>query len=261
MNKNRIFAMVLRYTINMKHNFDRLTDMFYWPAMDLLIWGLTGLYLAQITKTSANYLFVILSGLVFWVVIWRAQYEITTNFLSELWDRNIVNLFTTPLNLTEWMSAFIIFGFLKTLVSVSFSALLAFLFYHYNVFSFGWYMPLFIISLLMTGWATGFVVAAILVRYGQKLQTLAWAGVALIAPFSALYYPVSVLPHWAQTIAWYIPSTYIFEALRQSLFTGHVSFDKLMISFVLNVIYLVISLWFFVFMFNKSRKLGLGRLI
>src|SRR3990167_9469216 len=103
MNLNRIWAMVLRYFINMRHNLDRLSDMFYWPAMDLLIWGITGLYLAQLIPGSSNYLFVILSGLIFWIVIWRAQYEITTNLLLEFWDRNIVNLFTTPLTIAEWI--------------------------------------------------------------------------------------------------------------------------------------------------------------
>lgn len=261
MNSNRIWAVVYRYAIYMRHNLDRISDMFYWPAIDLFIWGITGLYLAQFTPNATNYLFVVLSGLVFWIVIWRAQYEITTNLLAELWDRNIVNLFTTPLTIAEWISAFMIFGLMKTIVSVAFSATLAFLFYHYNIFSFSWYLPLFILSLLITGWTGGFIAAAFIVRYGQKLQQLAWAGIALIAPFSAVYYPLSILPHWAQTVAYFIPSTYIFEAIRQSLFTGTVSYDKLVISFGLNIVYFIFSICFFVRMFNKSRKLGLGRLI
>lgn len=260
-NFNRVWALVLRYIINMRHNYDRLTDMFFWPAMDFFLWGLTGLYLAQSTSKSLNYLFVILSGLVFWIVIWRAQYEITVNLLAELSDRNIVNLFTTPLKLSEWIGAFIVMGFLKTIVSVAFSALLSFVFYQYNIFLFGGYLAIFIFNLLLTGWACGFIVGAFLIRYGQKIQTLAWLGVMIIAPFSAIYYPVSILPHWAQTVAYFIPSTYIFEEIRRVLFTGMVSYDKLLISFALNIVYFSISIWFFVWMFNKSRKLGLGRLI
>jgi ABC-2 type transport system permease protein len=245
----------------MRHSLDRLTDMFYWPAMDLLIWGLTGLYLAQLTNKSHTYLFVILSGLVFWIVIWRAQYEITTNLLAEIWDRNIVNLFTTPLRLSEWIIAFMIIGVIKIVISFTFSAALAFFIYGYSVFSLGGYLFLYIFSLLLTGWWSGFIVAAILVRYGQKLQTIAWAGVALIAPFSAVYYPLSVLPAWAQKISLFLPSTYVFEDIRHLLFTGSVNIQNLLISFALNVAYLTFSIWFFIFMFNRSKKLGLGRLI
>lgn len=260
-NFNRVWALVLRYLINMRHNYDRLTDMFFWPAMDFFLWGLTGLYLAQSTGKPLNYLFVVLSGMVFWIVIWRAQYEITTNLLAELFDRNIVNLFTTPLKLSEWMSAFIFMGFFKTFISVGFSALLSFLLYQYNIFSFGGYLAIFIFNLLLTGWAFGFIVGGFLIYFGQKIQTLAWIGVMIIAPFSAIYYPVSILPHWAQTVAYFIPSTYIFEEIRRVLFTGVVSYDKLLISFILNIIYFSFSIWFFIRMFNKSRKLGLGRLI
>lgn len=261
MNVNRVRAMLYRYLINTKHNYDRLTDMFYWPAMDLFIWGLTGLYIAQLNSNSSQYLFVILNGLVFWIVIWRAQYEITTNLLAELWDRNIINIFSTPLKIREWIAAFMIFGLMKTIVSLAFSALLAFIFYKYNIFSYGFYLLPFLTSLLLTGWAGGFFVAAFLIRYGMKIQTLAWAGIAVIAPFSAVYYPLSILPDWVQIVGKLIPSTYIFEGLRQLLFTGTLSFDKLVISFMLNILYLTLSIWFFVRMFVTSRKLGLGRLI
>lgn len=253
--------MVLRYYYQMLHSWDRLADMFYWPAMEIFIWGITGLYLAQLTHSKINYLYVILSGLVFWVIIWRAQYEITVNLLTEFWDRNIVNLFTTPLTVYEWVTSFIVFGFFKTLISLAFSSILVYFVYQYNILIFGLYLPIFIINLLLTGWAGGFIVAAFLIRYGQKMQQLAWAGVAIIAPFSAVYYPLSILPDWAQKIGLFIPSTYTFEVIRQSLFTGKVSIEYLLISFGMGLVYFIFSIWFFVWMFNKSRKLGLGRLV
>ncbi|MDP2649932.1 MAG: ABC transporter permease [bacterium] len=244
----------------MKHSFDRLSDMFYWPAMDLFLWGLTGLYFVK-TSNMPNILFVVLSGLIFWIVLWRAQYEITTNLLSEFWDKNLVNIFASPLTIAEWIVTFMIFGLIKTLLSLIFSSIIAFLLYKLNIFHYGFYLIPFIISLILTGWAGGFVVAGIIIRFGANLQTLAWAGIYLMAPFSAIYYPVSILPSWAQGISKFVPSSYIFEGVREVLFTGKLSYDKLLISFGLNIIYLTIAIWFFVFMFNKSRKLGLGRLI
>lgn len=260
-NFNHVYAMVIRYFINLRHNFDRLSDMFYWPALDLFIWGLTGLYLATLSANNKDYIFVILTGLVFWIIIWRMQYEININILTEIWDRNIVNIFASPLTLAEWMLSLMTVGFIKMLISLSFSAILAYVFYQYNVFVFGPLLLPIIISLSLTGWAAGFFVAAFIIRYGQKIQTLAWTGVVLIVPFSVLYYPLSILPQWAQKIALFIPSSYIFEMMRDVHSTGNFSYDKIAISFALNIPYLIFSLWFFVKMFNKSRKLGLGRLI
>lgn len=261
MNWKRVFAMVIRYGVNLKHSYDRLTDMFYWPAMDLLIWGVTGLYLATFSPNTAHYLSIVISGLIFWIIIWRAQYEISTNLLAELWDRNLINIFSSPLTISEWSASFMIFGLIKTIISVCFSAALSFWFYHYNIFMFGWYLIPFSISLLLTGWAGGFFVAGFLIRYGNKIQTLAWAGVALIAPFSAVYYPLSILPGWAQNIGRFIPSTYIFEDIRQMLSGNTPSISYIAISFGLNIIYIILSFLFFKWMFEKSRKLGLGRLI
>lgn len=261
MNIRRIMAMVQRYFYNTKHSYDRLTDMFYWPLMDLLIWGLTGLYFTKLSPDSGNATTILLTGIIFWIVTWRAQYEITTNLLSEMWDRNLVNIFASPLTVYEWIVSVVIFGGLKMVISLLFSAGIAYLIYQYAFFQFGWWLIPIITSLVITGWASGFIVAAIIIRFGMKVQTIAWAGAYLIAPFSALYYPLSVLPDWAQKIALIFPSSYIFEAMRQHIFTNTISMDKIIISFALNGLFLVLSISLFVFSFKKSKKMGLGRLI
>jgi ABC-2 type transport system permease protein len=260
MNIRRILAMVQKHTYTLIHSYDRLSDMFYWPVMDLLIWGMTGIYFAQLNSNSPHTITVILTGLIFWIITWRAQYEITINLLSELWDRNLVNIFASPLTIYEWVLSVIIFGSMKLIVSLSFSAIIAFIFYKYQFFQFGWWIIPIVINLIMTGWTAGFIVAAIIIRFGTKVQTIAWGGAYLVAPFSALYYPLSVLPQWAQKIALFFPTSYSFEALRQHIFTGNVSFEKIIISFALNIIYLVLSLCLFIFMFKQSKKIGLGKL-
>ncbi len=260
-NSNRVFAMVLRYSIGFRHNFDRLSDMFYWPALDLLVWGLTGLYFAQFTPNTKETTYFILTGIIFWLIIWRSQYEITVNVMQEIWDKNLVNIFASPLTVSEWMSSFIVVGLFKTILSFSFSALLAYFLYGYSIFVFGITLIPIVINLLLIAWAAGFFIAGFLIRYGQKIQTLAWTGIAIISPFSALYYPLSILPDWAQKIAFFVPPSHVFETMRAILQHNTFSSERLLISFALSVLYLVLSIWFFIFMFHRSRKLGLGRLI
>jgi ABC-2 type transport system permease protein len=261
MNFNRVFALTSRYFINFKHSYDRIGDVFYWPLMDILIWGLTGLYIAQLQGNNQLIIQIILTGVIFWYVVWRAQYEITVNLLVEMWDRNLINIFAAPVRVTEWMASFILVGFIKMLINVGFAALLCFLIYKFSIFVYGFYIIPAMISLLLTGWAVGFFIAGFLIRFGQKIQTLAWVGVVIIAPFSALYYPVAVLPSWAQNVSAFVPPSYVFESLRQVLQTGTFPIEKIGISIVLNLVYLLFGIWFFIMMFNKSRKLGLGRLI
>lgn len=260
-NFNRVFAMMYRYRLVLNHSWDRITDLFYWPAMDLFIWGLTGIYFAKTGQHNAFHIDVILVGLIFWIVVWRAQYEINVNLLTEFWDKNIVNIFVSPLTLYEWILSFLLYGSIKMLVSLGFSAFLSFLLYKFNIFMFGFHLIPFVLSLLLTGWAVGFFVAAFLIRFGEKIQTLAWTGAYLISPFSAVFYPQSVLPLWAQKVAYFVPSSYVFEGLRQVIFTGKFAYDQLAISFLLNGIYLTLSIAFFIHMFKESKKIGLGHLI
>lgn len=260
MSIKRIFAMVQRYTYGLKHTYDRLSDMFYWPVMDLLIWGLTGIYFAQLNSKSPYTVTIILTGLIFWIITWRAQYEISINLLSEMWDRNLVNIFASPLTVYEWITSVIIFGSAKMIISLSFSTIVAFFLYRYQIFQFGWWLFPVAVNLVISGWIIGFCISAIIIRFGTKIQTIAWAGAYIIVPFSALYYPLSVLPNWAQKVALLFPTSYIFEALREHIFTGTISADKILISFALNMLYLILSILFFVLMFNKRKKLGLGGL-
>ena len=258
MNKARIGALILRHLYNFKHRTDRWFDAFYWPLMDILLWGLTSAYIRDASTAIPNLVMILLTGLVFWQTVWRSQYEITTNLLEEMWSRNLVNLFATPLSIYEWMVGVVFLGVVKMFITVGFSFLLVFFMYQVNIFKIGWLLLPLIGLLLMSGWYIGFIVSGILVRYGTRIQTLAWSGVYLLAPFSAIYYPVKSLPLWAQKVAQFVPTSYVFEGMRAVLFEGKMDLMMLAKSGGLSIIYLIISGFFFVWMFNKSRKIGLS---
>src|SRR3989344_2733807 len=257
MKNHRIYGMILRYLYYFKHSFDRISDVFYWPTLDLVMWGLTSVYAKSFMPQSSNIILVILSGIIFWIIIWRSQYEITVNLLEELWNRNLVNIFSSPLKFSEWVVSFIIVGVIKAIISFTFAVFMAFLLYKIKVFELGFYVIPFIISLLLTGWGVGFFVAGIILRFGSKLQTLAWSFVWVLGPFSAIYYPVSLLPEWAQIVSSALPTSYIFEGLREVIYSGRLDYSKLMMSFALNSVYLIFSLAFLKASFAKVLEKGL----
>ena len=137
MKAHRIYAILLRYVYNFKHSADRVTDVFYWPTIDLLLWGLTSVYFRALAPEVPSIVVVILSGLLFWIIVWRGQYEVTVNLLTELWDKNLVNIFVSPLKFSEWVTSFLILGFVKALVSFGFATVLALLLYRVGIFEFG----------------------------------------------------------------------------------------------------------------------------
>ena len=260
MNWKRIKALLWRHNYDIKHNLGRLLDTFYWPAVDIVLWGLTSSYFQKTSMEVSNLVLILLSALVFWQIIWRGQYEISVNLLEELWSHNLVNLFTTPLTIFEWIMAMIILGLIRMLVTVGFAIGLVYLMYGANILEIGLMLVPFACLLLMSGWYIGLVAAGIILRFGMRLEIIAWSGVYLLAPFSAIYYPVSVLPGWAQKIAAWIPASYIFEGMRAVLSNNTIDKALFIKSAGLSLIYLLLSLGFFLFCFNQSRKSGLARL-
>lgn len=256
----RVKAVIWRHFYNFKHSWDRLSDAFYWPAMDIFIWGLTSVYISEATVEIPNIVMLLMTGLVFWMIVWRGQYEITVNLLEEMWNSNLVNLFTTPLTVYEWMVGVVFLGIMKMVMTISFAGLLVGLLYSVNVFRFGWLLLPFMSLLLMFGWSVGFIVAGLIVRFGMRIQTLAWTGIYLLAPFSAIYYPVSSLPNWAQTVARWTPTSYVFEGMRSVIFTGTMDQANLSKSLILTIMFFMAAIGFFLIMFNQSRKTGLARL-
>lgn len=259
MSFRRIWAVFLRY-FYLFAKLDQLADLFYWPALEILLWGITSVWIQQNQSNIPNIAVAVLTGLVFWQILWRGNYEITVNLLEEFWSRNLVNLFSTPLKITEWMASIMMVGIVKILISMMFGALLVWLLYALNVFKLGWAFLPFLFSLTLSGWFMGFLSAAIIVFYGKRVQMLAWMMAYIFAPFSAVYYPVEALPSWGQYIAKVLPMSYTFEGMRQVLNNQTFSMSMFTISIALNIVYLALAVLLFKFMFEKSRDKGLARL-
>lgn len=250
--------MILRYFYYFKHSLDRMSDAFYWPTMDLLLWGLTSAFFRQTSSVgSSKIIMIVISGILFWIIVWRGQYEITVNTLEEIWNKNLINIFSSPIKLGEWVLSLLAIGVFKAALSLSFASLVAFILYRINFFQFGFYIIPFGLMLIITGWWVGFFLAGLVLRYGTKIQSFAWGGIMLISPFSAISYPLSILPDWAQKVAMFVPTSYIFEGIREVIDKGSLDWNKILASFILNIFYLVISVFWFKKSFEKILDKGL----
>jgi ABC-2 type transport system permease protein len=260
MSLRRVGAMVLRHLYMFPRTLERWAESIYWPVLDLVLWGVTTRWVETWRGDLSHLALVVLTAVVFWQVVWRANYEISVNLLEEIWNQNLVNLFSTPLSIWEWSASLIALGILKNVLTLVVGAGAVWLLYRLNVFNVGWIMLPFLFSLMMSGWFMGFTASGVIIRYGPGLQSIAWMAGFALAPFSAVYYPIDVLPRWAQYISAALPMTYVFEGMRQILHGHQLPLSSLLISFGLNFFYLALSVVFFGHMFEKSRERGLARL-
>lgn len=259
MSWQRIIGVFFRYFYVAKKGVHQLSDLFYWPLVDILIWGLTSFWIENQSHVN-NLPLILMTGLIFWQIVWRGSVDISTNLLQEFWHRNLVNLFSTPLKISEWIAGMILLCFCKLIITVSFGALAVYILFALNVFNVGWAFLPFTASLLIFGWTLSFLSSSMIIYWGHKVEMFAWMTAFLFAPFSAIFYPVAILPKWAQIISWCLPTTYIFEGMRAILEKGTFELHYFWISMALNVVYLAASLLLFKWMFEKTREKGLARL-
>lgn len=256
MNWHRIFALVERYTFLYRRSVPRMVELFFWPIMDLLVWGFLTVYLEKITPGLPGMVTFLIGAMIFWDILFRSQQSVTLAFLEDIWSRNLLNLFVSPLRPREFLMGTFIVGLMRIAIITTILATLAALFYDFHIFALGVaFAPLFA-NLLLMGWALGMVATALILRYGQSAENLAWAVPFLVQPISAVFYPVSVLPVWLQPVANAVPATHVFEGMRSLLKGGPFPGEQLLWATLLNVIWVALAGWFFSHMFAAARERG-----
>lgn len=258
MNVKRMIGFFLRHLYPLKRDFDLLSDMLYWPLVDTVLWGITGHWLMDSSGVRSIAVAIMVS-LILWNIIWRTQGEVSRNLIEEIWNYNLVNLFSTPLSAGEWVVGVLLLSIVKTAVTIGVLLPVVWFLYTINILTVGWPLIVFFILVAMTGWWIGFISAGVVLRYGPKVQTIIWTLPGALLPLSAIYFPLSRLPEWLQVVSRMVPTTHVFESMRHMLATGELRWDWLGIALLLNMIYLSLSLKFFFASFEKSRELGLGR--
>src|SRR3989338_3285327 len=173
-NWSSVKGIVIRHLYNWRRDFDRLVDAFWWASTDLIFWGLTSTYVMNFTE-GVDFMFIFVGGIIFWNLVQNSQREINMPLLDEAWNRNLINMFTTPISLLEFVIATVILGLLKLVMVLLLLTVLAWFLYNYNIFVNGIYLLPAVANLVMFGWSVGFFIDGLIFRYGYKIQSFAWA--------------------------------------------------------------------------------------
>jgi ABC-2 type transport system permease protein len=254
---SRIGAMVLRQIYLLRASWPRIFELMYWPTIQMVLWG----FLTQFLLTNSSYIAqatgVLISAVLLWDVLFRGQLGFSLSFLEEIWSRNLPNLAVSPLRPSEFLISLMVMSLIRTLIGILPATGLAIVFYHTSVYDLGLPLLAFFVNLIVMSWAIGMAVTALILRVGLGAENTAWLAIFLIAPVSAIYYPVSVLPGWLQAVAWSLPTAPVFEGMRAILIEGEFRMDLLIHAALLDILYLAIGAGLFLFSYHVARRRGL----
>ena len=256
MSLRRIWGLLYRHLALYRRSWPRLLELAYWPILQMCIWGFTASYLvARIDGAAGIAASALLGGVLLWEVALRSQMGVAISFLEELWSRNLGHVFVSPLRPWEMLAALIGISMLRMLTGVLPAILLAYLLYAFNLFALGPLVVLFFANLMVMGWWVALGVISLILRHGAGAEALAWSVLFGLTPFSAVFYPVSVLPRALQPIALALPSAHVFEGMRAAM-AGVVLWDELAWAAALNVLWMGAGILLFAWQFRQARIRG-----
>jgi ABC-2 type transport system permease protein len=257
MRARRIAAVALRQYYLYRGSPTRMVPLFVWVVLDITVWGFVSRYLNSVASPGYNFIPMLLGTVLLWDFLTRVMQGVSTAFLEDVWSRNFLNMFASPLLISEYVLGLVITAIGTSLIGIFAMLVLACTVFGLSFFAYGLALVPFIMVLFLSGIALGIAGSAMVLRLGPASEWFVWPLPALIAPFVGVYYPVTVLPRWMQVVAHGLAPSYVFEGMRAIIRHAPWHAAGLLIGFALSLFYILASAIFFRQVYRTAVRTGL----
>ena len=257
MSRTRVEAVVLRIFYLYRGSPQRVFPIFVWVAVDILLWGFLTRYLNSVSRADLNFVPALLGAVLLWDFLTRVMQGVTMAFFEDVWTRNFLNFFATPLLTSEYLAGLIVTAVATSALSLVAMVAFARLAFGLSFLAYGLALAPFLAVLFLTGIALGVAGAALVLRLGPASEWLIWPIPMIVSPFAGVFYPITVLPLWMQAIAYVLPPSYVFEGMRAIVAGEPAPWDRLALGGALAAIYLVLACLLFLAVYRIAIRTGL----
>ena len=254
---HRTAAIVLRQYYLLRGSPLRVLPIFAWVAIDIVLWGFITRYLNTIASPGFDFVPVLLGAVLFWDFFTRVMHGVTMAFLEDVWSRNFLNLFASPLSIREYVGGLVLSCIATSALGLLTMVVLAATAFGLSFFAYGAMLVPFLLVLFLFGIALGIFASALVLRFGPASEWIVWPIPAFLSPFAAIFYPVSTLPHWMRMVSYLLPPSYVFEGMRAIVSGGAYRGTSLLLSAILAVLYILLASWFFTRVHRHAERTGL----
>jgi ABC-2 type transport system permease protein len=253
----RASAIFLRQLYLMQGSPARVLPLFAWVAIDMVTWGFITKYLNSVSRSGINFVPSLLGAVLLWDFFTRVMQGVTTTFFEDVWSRNFLNVFATPLSISEYLSGLVLSSIATSSVGLVVMLVLSTAVFGLSFFLYGALLVPYLLVLFVFGIALGVIGCGIVLRLGPASEWFIWPIPALISPFAGVFYPLSTLPAWMRYISRLLPPSYVFENMRSIVRHSPTSPLALVSGAALDVIFLLLASWFFQSIYHHAVRTGL----
>jgi ABC-2 type transport system permease protein len=257
MSLNRTWAIVLRQFYLMRGSPARVLPLFVWIAVDMVLWGFITRYLNVVSMSGFDFVPALLGAVLLWDFFIRVMQGVTITFFEDVWSRNFLNIFATPLSIPEYLGGLVLSSIATGLIGLAVMLVLAAAAFGLSFSIYGLLLFPFFLVLFLFGIALGIFGSAVVLRLGPASEWIIWPIPGLLSPFAGVFYPISTLPEWMRGFSYVLPPSYVFEGMRATISGGAVSVGALLWAGLLATIYLLAACRFFVRIHRYAVRTGL----
>ncbi|HEY3705551.1 MAG TPA: ABC transporter permease [Terracidiphilus sp.] len=257
MNLSRVSAVVMRQFFLYRGSVARAVPLFAWVTIDMVLWGFMTKFLSGIAAGSYRFVPALLGAVLFWDFMTRVMQGVTTAFFEDVWTRNFLNVFASPITVAEYMTGLLLSSMATSMLGLLFMVAIATAGFGLHFAAYGVMLVPFLVVLFLFGLALGIAATAIVLRLGPAAEWFVWPIPALMAPFAAVYYPLATLPVWMRAISRLLPASYVFEGMRAVVQGQHFDPALLALAAALALLYILAAYWLFARVFRSAVKTGL----
>jgi ABC-2 type transport system permease protein len=254
---SRAFAITLRQFYLIRGSLTRVFPLFAWVAIDIILWGFITKYLNGVTATGYNFVPSLLGAVLLWDFLSRVMQGVTMAFFEDVWSRNFLNVFASPLTIGEYVAGLVFSSIATSTVGLVVMLMLASAVFGLSIFSYGFVVIPFLLILFLFGIALGIIGTSLVLRLGPAAEWFVWPIPAIVSPFAGVFYPVETLPVWMQYISYLLPPSFVFEGVRTVAGGGTVPLQTLLLGGSLAIIYILLSAWIFARVYRGAVRTGL----
>ena len=253
----RVGAIVLRQLYLLRGSPARILPLFAWVAIDVVLWGFITRYLNTVASPGFDFVPVLLGAVLFWDFCTRVMQGVTMAFFEDVWSRNFLNLFSTPLSIPEYVAGLVLSSIATSSIGFAVMVALATAVFGLSFLSWGLVAIPFLLVLFLFGIALGVLGSAVVLRFGPAAEWFIWPIPALLSPFAGVFYPLSTLPEWMLPISYLLPPAHVFEGVRRVVAGGEASAAALAGAASLAALYLAAACWYFGRVYRHAVRTGL----
>src|SRR5690349_11467579 len=257
MHFSRFTAILVRQFYLYRGSPARIMSLFAWVAIDMVLWGFISRYLNTVASPGYNFVPALLGAVLLWDFFTRVMQGVTMAFFEDVWSRNFLNIFGSPMSITEYVTGLVLSSIATTSVGLLAMLILAGTIFRLDLFLYGVAALPFVAVLFLFGVALGVMASALVMRLGPSAEWFIWPIPALISPFAGVFYPLDVLPQWMQYVARCLPPAYVFENLRRLVKGDAVNPAELLAGSVLAIAYILLASFIFTQTYRRVVRTGL----